>query len=577
MLTYFCILTCLFASTLLAQTPIAFPGAEGFGNKTQGGRGGEVYYVTNLECSGPGSLNDALRKPGKKIIVFSVSGVIDCYADIIWGDCTIAGQTSPGGIIVRGIMIDDYYEPEGKAQNIIIRHLNSRPGIEELRPGKGNVMDDALRLDGTKNIVVDHCSFANATDESVQISRSTNITFSNNILSETLGYHFDLGGMLMNYSTADFPRDSISIIKNLWNRMGGRMPEISCEGSFDRPGDTTCLERPFHIEYSNNLLWDIGIQVYYDKGFSPQNESFHDVHGNFVKNIAIRRDSYCGPMFNAPFMENPGNSLYVFGNTMSGYPDFQDYELFYCCNDFCNDPPNRQTGNHEKKINRHPYPDMKYLETKDLVSYMAKEVGAFTLNGQNGRDVMNARLMKPVQIGMIDTTPVDGKDYFNDAYTLSFSGQPSSHHDSDKDGMPDYWELANGLNPDQQDHNGTNLSTAFFGTSGYTNIDCYLECLSRFIVSGESISPCGIVRNPTSVREKLKEQLITQVGDGFTIEQRSTPARFIMSDIMGRSIMSIEVDECSHHVSSHLPIGVYSYLLMNKESVLESGVLRIND
>ena len=88
-----------------------------------------------------------------------------------------------------------------------------------------------------------------------------------------------------------------------------------------------------------------------------------------------------------------------------------------------------------------------------------------------------------------------------------------------------------------------------------------LECLSRFIVSGESISPCGIVRNPTSVREKLKEQLITQVGDGFTIEQRSTPARFIISYFNQWESKVFHISSCMMEQKSY---GIIWGLLMKR-------------
>ncbi|MBL7826800.1 MAG: hypothetical protein JNJ57_09225, partial [Saprospiraceae bacterium] len=183
-----------------AQIPV-FPGAEGFGaTTTTGGRGGQVMYVTNLNCNGPGSLNEALATPGKKYILFKVSGIIDCAAEVVHGDCYIAGQTAPGGIIVRGIYIDDWYDPNGGARNVVIRHLNSRPHTENERSGAGWVMDDALRLDGASRIVVDHCTFANGTDEQIQISRSNNVTIQHSILAEPVGDHYMFGGMLLNYS-----------------------------------------------------------------------------------------------------------------------------------------------------------------------------------------------------------------------------------------------------------------------------------------------------------------------------------------------------------------------------------------
>ena len=210
--------------SVLAQTIPAFPGAEGFGAVATGGRGGNVYYVTNLNCSGPGSLQNGLNQAGAKYILFKVSGVIPCAAEVFKGDVTIAGQTSPAGVIVRGIILDEIYEQNTNSRNVIIRHLRSRPKPTQTLPSQGYVLDDGLRLDGASNVIVDHCSFANAIDESVQISHSRNITIQNSMLSETLGEHFHLGGMLVNYSRADHPQDNISIHHNVWNRIGGRFP-----------------------------------------------------------------------------------------------------------------------------------------------------------------------------------------------------------------------------------------------------------------------------------------------------------------------------------------------------------------
>ena len=523
---------------IFAQIP-AFPGAEGFGSTTTtGGRGGNVYYVSNLNCSGPGSLNDALKKTGPKYILFSVSGVIDCAAEIEWGDCYIAGQTSPGGIIVRGILIDDFYEPSGKAQNIIIRHLNSRPGNPELRPGKGWVLDDALRIDGAKDVVIDHCSFANAIDECIQLSRSSRVTISNSMLAETLGGHFDLGGMLINYSTAAHPKDSISLHHNLWNRIGGRMPEISCEESGEKPGDRTCLTRPFRFEFSNNLLWDPNIQIYYGPGFSPANTtSFHDIYANFVSNHAISRPGYCGGFFNFDLLANKNNQFYTAGNSMARYPNYSDYQLFYCCNDFCQYNPNTENGSATRKSTRFSYPSITYTPANQLRNYMVEQVGAFNGISSGRRDPMNKRLLNALRNNVIDTKPVDGVDYYKDAYTLDFLTQPASPKDTDVDGMPDAWELKYGLDVNKPDHNGTQLSNQITGVSGYTNLECYLNELSKQMITGTA----------TSVNE-IKEQKpqITYMGEGhfkivFT-ESKGDNYTASLTDLSGRLLLQFPIE-----------------------------------
>jgi hypothetical protein len=483
-----CLLSQALAVSAYAGIP-AFPGAEGFGAAvTTGGRGGQVIYVTNRKCEGPGSLYAALATPGKKYVLFKVSGIIDCAAEILWGDVTIAGQTAPGGIIVRGVLADDWYDKAGKAQNIIIRHVNSRPHTEAERAGKGWIMDDALRLDGAKKVVVDHSSFANATDESVQISRSSDITLQNNMLAETLGDHYYLGGMLFNYSVAgSFHRqDRISIHHTLWNRIGGRVPEISCEQSADVPDDRDCLEKPFKLELANNVIWDIPIQVWYNPGFYPDNSGApgYQVYANIIKNYAVGRNAYTGPMFNHNLLEFGYNRFYVQGNRLNLYPDYKDYQLFYCCNDFNLYAPNTDFGVAQRLTARHAYPPITYTPTGQLVDYMAASAGAFNGLSPGRRDPMNRRLLRALADKKIDTHPVNGTDYFHDAFKLDFTTAPAAPPDTDKDGMPNVWEKAHGLNPAVPDHNGTELSIPMTGIAGYTNLECYLNELADKLVAG---------------------------------------------------------------------------------------------
>lgn len=473
-------------STLDAQIP-AFPSAEGFGaTATTGGRGGQVVYVTNLNCSGPGSLTAALSNPNTKYILFTVSGIIDCAAEIEWGNCYIAGQTSPGGITVRGILIDDFYESSGLAQNIIIRHLNSRPNTAAERAANGYLLDDALRIDGARRVVIDHCSLANAIDETVQLSRSSNISIQYCMLAEPVGGHYDLGGMLLNYSTTAHRRDSLSIHHNIWNRVGGRMPEISCEPSGEVPGDMDCLAHPLQIEISNNVFWDMPIQMYYE----PLDEFL--IRPNFVNNYAVGRNSYGGAMFHHPMLDHVGNEIYSSGNRLNLYPAYADYDLFYCCNDFNLYNPNTDLGTATLRSTRFNYPPLTYTPTDNLLALLAQKVGAFNSYSPTRRDSMNRRQLQPMQFNTIDPTPVDGNDYYNDAYLSDFTALPAPPTDTDNDGMPDYWETAHATNPNLADPNNTSLSVSITGIAGYTNLECYLNCLSDALVNGETTPPCGI-------------------------------------------------------------------------------------
>lgn len=454
----------------LAQLP-AFPGAEGFGAYVTGGRGGRIIPVTTTAASGTGSLQWALDQSGPRIVVFRVSGVIDARIHLRHGDVTIAGETSPGGITIRGFVTDEtpYQDqtvqaPAQFAENWILRHIR-------IRPGASGLSDDGLRLRYTRNAIVDHVSVGNAEDEAVEISYSNRITIQNSLLAETVGGHSFYGGMLMNYSNPahGFALDRLSVHHNLFVRIEGRLPEVSRE-SAAAAGST------MELELSNNLYWDPRFFI----ALAPDTNVVTDGLGNpfplhyrlnAVNNVFRTGPAFPYGMWDDQILRAPsaaGNELFVSGNAMPRYPGRTDFELFHCCNDYAGETsPDPTARSASARPTRHSFPAITYTATGSLRETLLTRVGAFP------RDPMDRRLLTPVQEDRIDPAPVNANpagDLLIPAYVGS---PPAAPRDTDNDGMPDTWERARNLNPLQPDHNGTGLSA-----EGYTNVEVYLHELA---------------------------------------------------------------------------------------------------
>src|ERR1043165_2440666 len=146
----FCLSFGIAVHSQAASQPLpAFPGAEGFGALATGGRGGEVYRVTNLDDSGPGSFREAVSK-SRRTVVFDVGGVIKLASNVsVASDVSIAGQSAPGdGIAIYGRSVSF-----SGSRNIIVRYVRFRPGIKS---DKGKC---AINIsDGGANMIFDHCS-----------------------------------------------------------------------------------------------------------------------------------------------------------------------------------------------------------------------------------------------------------------------------------------------------------------------------------------------------------------------------------------------------------------------------------
>lgn len=458
----------------------AFPGAEGWGAAATGGRGGAVLYVTTLapDPAGtqPGSLQWACNQPGPRYILFKVSGVIDGDIQLTRPDVTLAGHTSPGGIIVRQFHTteDPYCDGDPtclnspgtrKASNWILRHLRMRPA--------GGGQDDALRILSTHTAIVDHCSMANAIDECVQLSASRDITIQDSVLAETLGEHANLGGMLVNYSVpaAGLALDRLSIVRNGWFRLLGRLPELSRESS-------AVAGSVLNLELSNNLLWDPGFYIDVNPTTISGGEGAPVYYAlNWIGNFAFLRAGHPYGMISFPVNAPAApTSTRFLDNRMNLYPGRADYQLIYCCNDYPDTVANPGSLPYPDpsqpppfaRADRHPFPPLAYLASTQVQEHVRTRAGAFP------RDPMDRRLLAPLATGVVDPAPRDQNPY-NDALLFDWTVPPAPPVDTDSDGMPDAWETANGLNPAAEDHAGKGLSMPKLGVAGYDNLEVYLH------------------------------------------------------------------------------------------------------
>jgi hypothetical protein len=235
----------LCAKAAAAATPLAFPGAEGFGARATGGRGGEVVHVTNLDDKGPGSFRDAVSRPGRTV-VFDVAGVMHVKSEIsLSDDLTVAGQSAPGAVIIYGggISISSH-------KNVIVRYLTVRSGIKTGRGSK------SLSVHDGSDIIVDHLSVGwGRWDNAGFTGTSADITMQNCILEEAI--KDQKFGMIVD----DAHR--VSIVRNLWIDNRGRNPKGK--------GD---------LQYINNVIYNWGGQGY-GGGHSgaPWNQ---DLIGNYM-------------------------------------------------------------------------------------------------------------------------------------------------------------------------------------------------------------------------------------------------------------------------------------------------------
>lgn len=440
---------------------LAFPGATGGGKYATGGRGGEVYHVTNLNDSGEGSFRDAVSQSGR-IVVFDVSGTIELEGNILCHDnITIAGQTAPGG---AGITLKNY-KMGMSGDNIICRYISSRPG-PYASTSSGNDAWGGAKGSGS---IIDHCSMGWTTDEQWGLySNNKNYTVQYCVIgpADSWGGHkkgLHGFGIMMGNGSLSF--DHNLIIHNVSRNFRGKVPGTEVADFTNNViydwGYQTAYGTIGHLNYVNNTLkagrsttggyhW-----MYVDSTTSPQNFkvycsgnrminkdgslnqiTFDNWSGVTVKDsIGITKDNlYSAQPF--PIMQDGENVSSVQG-AESAEAAF-DHVVSFAGNGIA---PDKRTA-----IDQQCAADAKN--------------GTGSCSGTSEYDASVTDLNKySIQCGVTYTypSPVTKKEIT----------------DNDNDGMDDSWELARGLDPaDPTDYKGDYCGL------GYNNIEYYINDLT---------------------------------------------------------------------------------------------------
>jgi hypothetical protein len=433
----------------LANEPLAFPGAEGFGHFARGGRGGDVYHVTTIQNSGPGSLREGIRSAnGPRTIVFDTSGTIELKSALVLNKSfiTIAGQTAPGD----GIALKDFTFQIKHATNIIVRYLRLRLGDEHKGMGaKGG--DDTFNTEDVDQLIVDHCSLSWAIDGTHDLRRCGNFTLQWCILSEALNNSLhDKGSHAMCASYRE-PSDNITLHHNLFSTCRDRHPTL---GSADNPPQ-------FIVDFRNNLIYN------WSNGGTA---NFCDDFINCINNV-WRPGPMTDPKKLPIAMKGGHPSMakgHMEGNVFEGRDDLTRDN--YAALDF----------------HRWLQPESKYKYRGTIADWKVDKAATLGANTPQTQSAQAAAELVLTHAGAsLRRDAVDQRVVANvrqhagkviDSQT-EVGGWPELRSlpaplDSDQDGMPDAWEKAHGLNPN--DPNDRNLKT---GTDGYTNLEKYLNGL----------------------------------------------------------------------------------------------------
>lgn len=519
----------LMSAAALAQVP-AFPGAEGHGRYVTGGRGGKVIHVTNLNDKGTGSFRAAVTGNSKKIIVFDVAGVIPLASNLTIGaNTTILGQTAPSpGITLR------YYtvQPE---DNCIIRFIRLRRGQEkDINDGA-----DATWQRNKTGIIFDHCSFSWSIDEVASFYDNNNFTMQWCTVAESLtnpghskgahGYGGIWGGKL-----ASFHHNFVGHLMNRGPRFNGARYGWTGYTS-NKDYDTYKWENPVqaeNVDFRNCVMYNAQGTCYGGPGGGQIN-----IVNNYYKagpSHSLKSKTLNGIKVSVSSGKERGSqdritqvTVSSSGNSDKKHPEFYEMTSRYFINGNTTETTkgtitkNQDWKGVEYDKGTYTYNGERY--SADKKNFYGDAVAHQTIDGVSCvkikmdnpaptgevtthsaaeafskvlayggaslyRDEIDARYMEEAKTGTaqyngsITQSPgiIDKVSDVN-GYTESTFGTASrpADFDTDKDGIPDAWELANGLNPNDD---SDALTYSLDGKGYYTNLEVYANSLVEDIM-----------------------------------------------------------------------------------------------
>jgi hypothetical protein len=441
------------------EKSIAFPGAEGYGKYTTGGRNGTVLIVSNLNNDGEGSFRKAAEAKFPRTIVFVVSGTIHLESSVmIRSNVTIAGQTSPGGICLA----DKSVQLGG--DNIILRYMRFRMGDKYQRLAgmvDGSGGEDAFGGRGRNHIMIDHCSFSWSNDEVMSVYAGDSTTIQWCLMSEPLdySYHFEKGDTDWEHHGYGgiWGGRHLTAHHNLFAHCNNRNPRF--DGIRNAPEE--------NVDFRNNVIynWEKN-SIYAGEG------GLYNMVNNYYKFGPDTKEDVKFRIVNPGKWERPAIAFgkwYVAGNYVDGSRVVSTNNI--------QGVVMGNNGSEEDKEDaivaiEHAFEPMNTESAEKAYKNVLKYVGA-----SYERDTLDERIVTNVKNRSGRIIDVQGGYKHGTSFEETLNAWPVFNSyaaliDTDKDGLPDVWERQQGLDPQNPVD-----ANSYKKNSTYTNIEMYVNQL----------------------------------------------------------------------------------------------------